>query len=129
MSVSALDVRVLGPFEVRRAGEPIPIGRSRQRDLLALLASRSPHPVSPDLLVEELWREPPPSARKVVQKHVSELRHVLGRTHVVSVAGGYALRDADIDADRFEAAYEQARLEGAAPGRQTARRCARVLGR
>jgi DNA-binding SARP family transcriptional activator len=109
--VTALDVRVLGPFEVRRAGVPIPIGRSRQRDLLALLASRSPHPVSPDLIVEQLWREPTPSARKVVQKHVSELRQLLGRDHVASVAGGYALRDADSDADRFEAAYEQARFE------------------
>jgi DNA-binding SARP family transcriptional activator len=110
-SVPALDVRVLGPFEVWRSGARIPLGRSKERDLLALLTSRSPHVVPADVIAEELWQgRPPPSARKVVQKHVSELRQRLGPTHVVTAGGGYALRDVTIDADRFEAAYYAARF-------------------
>jgi DNA-binding SARP family transcriptional activator len=112
--MTALDARVLGPFEIRRDGRPVPTGRSKQRDLLALLASRAPRAVSVDLIIDELWRsEPPPSARKVIQKHVSELRQLLGRDHVASVSGGYALRDVGIDADRFETAFTEARFTSA----------------
>jgi hypothetical protein len=41
------------------------------------------------VLVEELWRgREPPSALKVVQKHVSELRRRLGSAHAATVQGG-----------------------------------------
>jgi DNA-binding winged helix-turn-helix (wHTH) protein len=94
----ALHVRVLGPFEVLRGDEPIPLRPSKSRDLLALLTSRSPRPVSLDVIIDELWRGVPPrSARKVVQKHVSELRRGFGAAHVATVAGGYALRGLSVD--------------------------------
>ena len=47
----------------------------------------------------------------MVQKHVSELRQLLGRPHIVSLAGGYALRDVSIDSAMFDTAFEQARSE------------------
>ena len=107
-----LEVRVLGPMVVLRAGEPLSVGRSKLRDLLALLAAHSPDAVSADGIVDELWRgTAPPSARKVVQKHVSELRQLLGRPHIVSLAGGYALRDVSIDSAMFDTAFEQARSD------------------
>jgi len=113
--MSVLDVRVLGPFVVLRAGEPVPLGRSKLRDLLALLAAHAPDPVSPDAIVDALWQgSAPPSARKVVQKHISESRQLLGRSHVVSLPGGYALREVSVDAAMFATAYEQAR--SAEPG-------------
>ena len=112
MAMSVLDVRVLGPFVVLRAGQTLPLGRSKQRDLLALLAAHAPDAVSPDTIVEELWQgSAPPSARKVVQKHVSELRQMLGRPHVASLPGGYALRDVAVDSAIFATAYEQARSD------------------
>ena len=71
--------------------------------------------MSADRIIDELWRgAPPPSARKVVQKHVSELRQLLGREHVASVAGGYALQGVEMDADAFAAAFERARLDAPA---------------
>ncbi len=103
---------MLGPMVVLRAGEPLSVGRSKLRDLLALLAAHSPDVVSADGIVDELWRgTAPPSARKVVQKHVSELRQLLGRPHIVSLAGGYALRDVSIDSAMFDTAFEQARSD------------------
>ena len=89
LAMPGLEVRVLGPMVVLRVGEPLPIGRSKLRDLLALLTAHSPEVVSADSIVDELWRgAAPPSARKVVQKHVSELRQLLGpATH--RVAGGW----------------------------------------
>jgi hypothetical protein len=60
---------VLGPFVAVRAGQPIRLGRSKLRDLLALLAAHSPAVVSADSIVDELWRgDAPASARKLVQK-------------------------------------------------------------
>lgn len=108
--MSVLEVRVLGPFTVLRAGQVLPLGRSKLRDLLALLAAHAPEAVSADSIVDELWQgSAPPSARKVVHKHISELRQLLGRPHVVSLPGGYALRDVGVDSAMFDTALEQAR--------------------
>jgi DNA-binding SARP family transcriptional activator/tetratricopeptide (TPR) repeat protein len=113
--MSALELRVLGPFTVVRAGRPVAVGRSKQRDLLALLAVHAPKPVASDAITDALWHGvPPPSARKVVQKHVSELRQLLGRGHVVSLPGGYALRAVGVDSAIFEAALDRGRLEAPA---------------
>ena len=103
---------MLGPFVVVRAGQPLPFGRSKLRDLLALLAAHAPEAVSADSIVDELWQgSAPPTARKIVQKHISELRQLLGRPHVVSLAGGYALRDVGLDSAIFDMAVEQARSQ------------------
>ena len=103
---------MLGPMVVLRAGEPVSVGRSKLRDLLALLTAHSPEAVSPDSIVEQLWRgSAPPSARKVVQKHVSELRQLLGRQHIASLSGGYALREISVDSVMFETAFERARSD------------------
>ena len=97
---------------VLRAGAPLSVGRSKLRDLLALLTAHSPEVVSADSIVDELWRgTAPPSARKVVQKHVSELRQLLGRPHIVSLAGGYAFRDVSVDSEMFDKTFEQARSD------------------
>jgi DNA-binding SARP family transcriptional activator/tetratricopeptide (TPR) repeat protein len=110
--MSVLEVRVLGPFAVLRAGQPIAVGRSKRRDLLALLAAHSPAVVPADVIVDELWHgSAPSSARKIVQKHISELRHLIGRAHLVSLGEGYALRSAGVDSAMFEAAFEAARFE------------------
>ena len=109
--MSVLEVRVLGRFAVLRAGQPIAVGRSRRRDLLALLTAHSPEAVSADSIVDELWHgAAPASARKIVQKHISELRQLVGREHLVSVTDGYALHSVGIDAAMFEQAVDAARF-------------------
>ncbi len=100
-SSQPLRVRLLGKFEVRRAGEPIvlPSGRPEQLvKLLALCGGRLPAEVA----IEELWPEvAPDSGRK-------RLRNVLNRLR--AAAAGVVERDRDtlclcdavVDAELFE---------------------------
>src|SRR3954464_15481193 len=88
--------------------------------------------VPADQLIEDLWEgEPPPTASKTLQVHISRLRHALaeGRNGeadpVVTTRGGYMLRvERDqVDALRFQAlaAEGSAALADAAYARASAR--------
>jgi DNA-binding SARP family transcriptional activator len=50
-----VDLRLLGPVEVRTDGPPLAIPGARQRALLALLLLQRGAAVSRDRLIEELW--------------------------------------------------------------------------
>src|SRR5262245_38053401 len=103
-----LDARVLGPVEILRAGRRVPLS-PKERDLVALLIARGSEPVAPARIEEELWAgAPPPTARKVVQKYVSQLRTSLGPGHITWSRDGYALRDVSLDAATFARALESA---------------------
>jgi DNA-binding SARP family transcriptional activator/WD40 repeat protein len=101
-----VEFRILGPFEVVRSGESVPLGGTQKRALLALLALHSGEPVSIDRLIDELWGERPPrTAAKTVQVYVSQLRKALGSDVIVTREQGYMLaveRD-QLDVSRFEA--------------------------
>ncbi|MFI7701697.1 BTAD domain-containing putative transcriptional regulator [Nonomuraea sp. NPDC049480] len=105
------------------------IGGVRLRMLLARLAMAAGRPVSADSLIDDVWGDEPPSgAAGALQGLVSRLRKALRRTGTVDlVAGGYRLsvRDADVDALRFEELAGQGRRELAA-GRP--KEAASVLG-
>src|SRR4029079_18092174 len=74
-----LDFRILGPVEVWRDGEPVPLGSSKQRAALALLILEAGRVVSTDRLVDALWGErPPKTAATSLQNFVSRLRKTLG---------------------------------------------------
>ncbi|WP_421118122.1 BTAD domain-containing putative transcriptional regulator [Aquihabitans daechungensis] len=80
----AMEVRVLGPLDVRHAGEPVAIRRGHPRSLLTLLALRSPHVVPADVLIDRMWGENlPANPANALQLQVSYLRRTLG-----SVSGG-----------------------------------------
>ena len=73
-----MDFHLLGPLEAVRDGRSIPLGGTKQRALLALLALRINQTVSPDRLIDELWGErPPATAPKALQVHISRLRKSL----------------------------------------------------
>ena len=98
-----LEYGVLGPLEVRRGGNPLQLGGSRQRGLLAYLLLHVNRPVRTEDLVTALWRDPPPSCRKIVQIAISQLRRSLGDNRLATEAHGYRLT-ADpmaIDVHRF----------------------------
>ena len=83
------------------------LGGSKQRALLALLALNVNAPVSTDQLIEGLWGESaPPSAVKMVQLYVSQVRRLLdgGDGEIVTRGRGYELRLSGeaVDAVRFE---------------------------
>jgi YVTN family beta-propeller protein len=109
-----VDVRLLGPLEVRLEDGPVELGPRKQRAVLAMLALEAGRTVSADRLAEGLWGdELPPSAAKMVQLYVSHLRRALDgeAVRIVTRGRGYELQlaDGEIDAARAERLLEQAR--------------------
>jgi DNA-binding SARP family transcriptional activator len=74
-----MDFNILGPIEVRDERGELSLGGGKQRALLALLLIHPNESLSTDRLIDELWAEqPPPTAAKILQNYVSQLRRVLG---------------------------------------------------
>ena len=100
-----VEFRILGSLEVVDDGREIPLGGTRQRAVLAILALHRGNVVSVDRLVDELWGErTPDTAVKTLQVYVSRLRKALGGTALITQSGGYLL-DLDpgqLDSHRFE---------------------------
>lgn len=105
-----MDIRLLGPVEVRAGGTPVNLGPRKQRLLLAILALEVNQLVPVERLVELMWPESPPrTAVHAVRVCASRLRTVLADA-IQGQGGGYLLR-ADpmaIDAHRFRALVDQA---------------------
>src|SRR4051794_38688274 len=117
-----MDLHLLGPVEATLDGRPIPLGATKQRALLAMLALQANATVPVDRLVDGLWGEDPPAtAPKMVQLYVSHLRRLLSGedVRILTHGRGYALcvpEDA-VDAARFQHLVELAgRADGEAAG-------------
>ena len=110
-----MEVRLLGPLEVRDRGRSLNVPGNRPRALLALLALNAGRVMPADRLVELLWGEDPPlSAANALQVHISILRKVLepdGPPYriLVSDRSGYVLNlgPDQVDLARFERLVEQ----------------------
>ena len=108
----AMDFRILGPLEVADDDRVLALGRGRQRALLAILLLRANQVVPTERLVDDLWAgKPPPTAAKMVQIYVAELRRALGRDVLRTEWPGYALAIGvgELDLDRFERLLADAR--------------------
>jgi DNA-binding SARP family transcriptional activator/tetratricopeptide (TPR) repeat protein len=121
----ALELRLLGPLEVRRDGAPVRLP-AKQRTLLAELVLGRGRVVSVDRLIESLWPDKRPAdARHALEMHASRLRGLLGGEAAVDArAPGYALEvdNAQIDVNRFERLLAEARdLLDEDPSRAAAR--------
>jgi len=108
-----VELRILGPTEVRHDGSPVTLRGAKPRQLLVLLAMRANHPVPTEELIEELWDgEPPPSAATALRVHVGRLRQVLELERDPAAPSGrlpagphgYLLRvePDELDVERFE---------------------------
>ncbi|TML34879.1 MAG: AfsR/SARP family transcriptional regulator [Actinobacteria bacterium] len=106
--------RLLGPVEA-----PAKLPGGKPRALLARLLLEPGRVVPVDTLVDDLWREPPASAHKVVQVYVSQLRKALGPDAIETRAPGYLARATADESDlgRFEQLADQARAAGEAARR------------
>ena len=108
-----MEIRLLGPLEVRDGERGLALPRRQQRALLAALALRAGEVVSTDRLVADLWGESAPaSATGSLQNTVSALRKLLGRDVLLTQAPGYRLavgREA-VDVNRFERLLTEARV-------------------
>src|SRR4051812_29535178 len=116
-----MDIRLLGPIETSLDSGPAALGPKQQRAVLAMLALELNRTVSTDHLIEGLWAErAPPSAPKLVQLYVSQLRKLFGEEAAIVTRGrGYELRLAAerVDVARFEdLVTAAAEADGAAAG-------------
>jgi DNA-binding SARP family transcriptional activator len=107
-----LELRLLGPLEITRDGNPVPIGGQKQRAVLALLALEAGRVVPTERLITETWGESPPrTAATSLQNVVSQLRKALGPDAVVTRAPGYllAVERRQVDVHQFEQLLEEGR--------------------
>src|SRR6201993_1979772 len=71
--------------------------------------------VSADTLVELLWGEDPPrTAAKALQTHISSLRRALGDGFVLTEGAGWTLAESEVDASRYKSAARRGRDAAAA---------------
>ena len=104
-----LTYKILGPLEVDRDGESLPLGPAKQRALLARLLLSPNETVSKDRLIDDLWGQSPPArAEQNLFQHVFRLRKALddgGRTVILTRDPGYLIQlgaEDELDARRFE---------------------------
>jgi DNA-binding SARP family transcriptional activator len=118
-----MDFHILGPLEALAEGQQVPLGGSKLRAVLALLLLHRGETLSSDRLIDELWgEEPPATAAKTLQVHVSRLRKALAGGSgdaaevVVTSPHGYGLEvdPEQVDAHRFERLLAEGRGELAA---------------
>ncbi len=96
---------ILGPLQVSRGPEALPLSSAKQRRLLTALLLTPGAVVTADRLEWVLWGdEPPRTARKTLHTLVSRLRSELGTESIVTRPPGYAIEveSDDVDAGRFE---------------------------
>ncbi|ADB73621.1 FxSxx-COOH system tetratricopeptide repeat protein [Geodermatophilus obscurus] len=87
-----MDLRILGPLEVRGTGGPLVLGGVQQRGVLAMLALHLNEVVTTDFLIDGLWgEEAPASATNIVQGYVSRLRKALQAENVPDRVGAAVL--------------------------------------
>ncbi|MEA2457747.1 MAG: eukaryotic-like serine/threonine-protein kinase, partial [Thermoleophilaceae bacterium] len=106
-----MEFRILGPLEVVAPDGPVRLGGAKQRALLAMLVLSEGEVVSTDRLVDALWGEQPPdTARKALQVHVSQLRKALGQSVIRTRPPGYGLELGahDLDLARFRLLRDEA---------------------
>src|ERR1700722_199431 len=114
-----LDVAILGPFDVRAAGQPVLIRGSTERALLARLALEGSRGVSSERLAGDLWSDRiPQRPKQAIHALVFRLRQALGAAApaLATTGNGYALQLAaeGLDVWRFELLVASARRAQAA---------------
>jgi DNA-binding SARP family transcriptional activator len=98
-----VQIRVLGPVTVVGTdGREVAVGSKRRRELLGRLVAAGGRVVSLEVLIDDLWEDPPAGAVGAVRTFVSELRAALGSAAIATVGRGYALKVPDVDVWRFE---------------------------
>ena len=115
-----LDLRVLGPLEVRMGGATVAVTASKERALLALLVANHGRTLPVGQLAEDLWEgSPPESASAALRVHISRLRRTLAASGIegilVTRPPGYLLDvpPESLDTVRFEALVTRGRSASA----------------
>nr|WP_268777978.1 BTAD domain-containing putative transcriptional regulator [Mycolicibacterium komanii] len=105
-----MELGVLGPLQVRQYGLPVAIPGAKPRAILTMLGLHGGSVVSADALVALLWGdEPPRTAIKALQTHISSLRRALGDGFVLTEGTGWTLSTTEIDAVHYKTAAKLGR--------------------
>ena len=114
-TLQAVELGVLGPLQVRQNGAPVAVPGAKPRAILTMLGLHHGSVVSADTLIELLWgEEPPRTAAKALQTHISSLRRALGDGFVLTAGAGWTLAESDVDASRYKSAARLGRDAAAA---------------
>ena len=102
---------MLGPLEVRRDGQVLPIPGGKTSELLVRLALDAGLVVRTDRLVEDLWAAGPATTqRNTLQSKIAKLRRALGEPPVVASGdGGYMLTVEPSEVDALAVLRDAAR--------------------
>lgn len=110
ITLQEVELGVLGPLQVRQYGLPVAIPGAKPRAILTMLGLHGGSVVSADTLVALLWGdEPPRTATKALQTHISSLRRALGDGFVLTEGTGWTLSTTEIDALRYKTAAKLGR--------------------
>src|SRR3981081_4182734 len=102
-TLQTVELGVLGPLQVRQYGLPVAIPGVKPRAILTMLGLHGGSVVSPDTFLELLWGEDPPrTAAKALQTHISSLRRTLGDGFVLTEGTGWNLSTTEIDATCYK---------------------------
>ncbi|MBM7789710.1 AfsR/SARP family transcriptional regulator [Tenggerimyces flavus] len=111
-----MEFRLLGPVEVIRAGELLPVGGARDRALLAALLLRANEVAPVGYLVESAWERTPASPDTNLRTYISRLRRRLADSaddapRVVTRDGGYlfVVNPGELDVAEFERQFDVGR--------------------
>src|SRR5918998_223054 len=109
-TLQTVELGVLGPLQVRQYGLPVTIPGAKSRASLTMLGLHGVSVVSADTLVELLWGDDPPrTAAKALQTHISALRRTLGDGFVLTQGTGWTLSTTEVDASRYKEAAKLGR--------------------
>jgi DNA-binding SARP family transcriptional activator len=117
-TLPTVELGVLGPLRVQQHGAPVNIPGAKPRALLTMLGLHNGSVVAADTLIELLWgADPPRTAAKALQTHISALRRTLGDGFVLTEGAGWRLADTSevvVDASRYKSAARHGRNAAAA---------------
>ncbi|KLO28530.1 hypothetical protein ABW16_12645 [Mycolicibacter heraklionensis] len=110
-----MELGVLGPLQARRDGARVTIPGAKPRAILTMLGLHGGSVVSAETLIDLLWGdEPPRTAAKALQTHISSLRRALGDGFVLTQGMGWILNTTEVDAPRYKLATRAGRDAAAA---------------
>jgi DNA-binding SARP family transcriptional activator/tetratricopeptide (TPR) repeat protein len=99
-----LEIKLLGPLTVHRAGAPVDLGPRQQRCVLGLLGLQPNRVVRQEEIIDVLWgAHPPATSRNMVHAYVSRLRRLLPpRTDIALITGGDGGYRLNVDSDQLD---------------------------
>lgn len=114
----------MGPLQARRDGASVAIPGAKPRAILTMLGLRGGAVVPAETLIDLLWgQDPPRTAAKALQTHISALRRALGDGFVRTEGAGWVLDATEVDAPRYLLAAKAGRDAAAAGDANQAAAC------